>query len=401
MGSDTCRGLLYFAEGKPLGKKGFWWLKLQLGNLAGFDKLTLNERVTHCETLMEDVIDSAENPLTGRLFWLKSDDPWQCLATCIEINKAIKSGDIENYICHLPIRQDGTCNGLQHYAALGGDRLGALSVNVLPSDKPQDVYSNILSLVQVRVEADAMNQIPIAVLLKDKLQRKIIKQTVMTSVYGVTFVGARKQIENAIKDRHPTFPDEMLFEASVYLTRKTFESLEEMFTGAKNIMEWLAICANKISSKGDLVSWVTPIGLPVYQSYKKHKKSQVVKTWMARLHVASRHMIPVNSRRQTSAFPPNYVHSLDSTHMLLTAMECHQRGITYASVHDSYWTHPNTVDEMSTILREQFYHLHSRPLLEQLKEYWEGKYPKIKLPDLPKRGDLDLKLVMESKYFFS
>ena len=29
--------------------------------------------------------------------------------------------------------------------------------------------------------------------------------------------------------------------------------------------------------------------------------------------------LPVSSSRQRSAFPPNFVHSLDSTHMLMTA----------------------------------------------------------------------------------
>lgn len=36
--------------------------------------------------------------------------------------------------------------------------------------------------------------IPIAESLKGKIERKVIKQTVMTSVYGVTFIGARAQI---------------------------------------------------------------------------------------------------------------------------------------------------------------------------------------------------------------
>jgi len=34
--------------------------------------------------------------------------------------------------------------------------------------------------------------IEVAESLKGKVTRKVIKQTVMTSVYGVTFVGARK-----------------------------------------------------------------------------------------------------------------------------------------------------------------------------------------------------------------
>ena len=43
--------------------------------------------------------------------------------------------------------QDGSCNGLQHYAALGRDKAGAQSVNLWPYDRPQDVYSDVCDLV--------------------------------------------------------------------------------------------------------------------------------------------------------------------------------------------------------------------------------------------------------------
>ena len=36
--------------------------------------------------------------------------------------------------------------------------------------------------------------------LREHVKRKIVKQTVMTSVYGVTFIGARKQIRRQLKD---------------------------------------------------------------------------------------------------------------------------------------------------------------------------------------------------------
>lgn len=46
--------------------------------------------------------------------------------------------------------QDGSCNGLQHYAALGRDSVGAASVNLLPSELPQDVYSGVAAQVRER-----------------------------------------------------------------------------------------------------------------------------------------------------------------------------------------------------------------------------------------------------------
>jgi hypothetical protein len=33
------------------------------------------------------------------------------------------------------------------------------------------------------------------------VDRKLVKQTVMTSVYGVTHIGARQQIENRLRER--------------------------------------------------------------------------------------------------------------------------------------------------------------------------------------------------------
>jgi len=81
------------------------------------------------------------------MWWTESEDPWQTLACCIEIKKAIDSGDPENHVSSFPVHQDGSCNGLQHYAALGRDVAGGRSVNLLPSSVPQDVYSTVVALV--------------------------------------------------------------------------------------------------------------------------------------------------------------------------------------------------------------------------------------------------------------
>lgn len=62
--------------------------------------------------------------------------------------------------------------------------------------------------------------------------------------------------------------------------------------------------------------------------------------------------LPVAVKRQTTAFPPNFVHSLDSTHMMLTAIEMDKFGVPFAAVHDSYWVHAGNVDAMNHQLRQ-------------------------------------------------
>merc|ERR1739838_357355 len=135
-----------------------------------------------------------------------------------------RSENPEHYVSHLPIHQDGSCNGLQHYAALGRDQAGAESVNLTPMHVPQDVYSDIATLVEAKRKEDADSGVPIAQTLEGYVRRKVIKQTVMTTVYGVTHYGAKLQIEKQLKALDE-YPSDKRFSGASYLCAKTFESL--------------------------------------------------------------------------------------------------------------------------------------------------------------------------------
>jgi len=117
---------------------------------------------------------------------------------------------------------DGSCNGLQHYAALGRDRVGGTAVNLCSCDKPQDVYSGVMHEVIARVEEEsqrtldygdddyedlskgektALRNNKAAKLVNGLIDRGVVKRTVMTSVYGVTFIGAKQQIHEKIEEK--------------------------------------------------------------------------------------------------------------------------------------------------------------------------------------------------------
>jgi len=69
MGADINRGILEFAEGKPLGKDGLFWLKVHLANKIGKDKLPLSERALYAESIIDTVHKCAEDP-KNNLEWL-------------------------------------------------------------------------------------------------------------------------------------------------------------------------------------------------------------------------------------------------------------------------------------------------------------------------------------------
>ncbi|XP_062816381.1 DNA-directed RNA polymerase, mitochondrial isoform X2 [Anolis carolinensis] len=420
LGSDLTRALLLFAEGRPLGAHGLDWLKIHLINLTGLKKRnSLRERLAYANEIMADILDSADHPLMGRKWWMNTDEPWQALACCMEIAKATRAPDPAAFVSHFPVHQDGSCNGLQHYAALGRDVVGAASVNLTPCDVPQDVYSVVAQQVEVFRKRDAAAGVKTAQLLEGFIGRKVVKQTVMTVVYGVTRYGGRLQIEKRLKEMDD-FPQEYVWEASHYLVQQVFSSLKEMFSGTREIQGWLTDCARLIAKSGRTVEWVTPLGLPIIQPYHRSKNT-MVNSSMQTVNLRSRHDInqKPDTVKQKNAFPPNFIHSLDSTHMMLTSLHCHRQGLTFVSVHDCYWTHALTVDVMNRVCRDQFVALHSQPILESLSRFmlekycaripveWKNKkpleYQKLLqlLCNIPKKGDFDLEKVKESTYFFS
>jgi len=89
--------------------------------------------------------------------------------------------------------------------------------------------------------------------------------------------------------------------------------------------------------------------------------------------------------------------------MMLTADACHKKGIFFAGVHDSFWTHAADATLLNDVIRDAFYELHSRPLLQELYEDLRlhcGANAAL-LPELPAQGDLDLEMVKKSTYIFS
>jgi len=174
-----------------------------------------------------------------------------------------------------------------------------------------------------------------------------------------------------------------------YAARKVLEALGNMFGNARSVMDWLNECAKEIAHHGalhplpwclrclptrglpfaeDSVKWRTPVGLPVVQVSAQSRcvcaptqadacsRSRTASAGCAactpccrpspsrasagiavpaahqapdrvvRSYRTSCDFHPVMKSKQRTAFPPNYIHSLDSAHMMLTACATDKEG---------------------------------------------------------------------------
>lgn len=389
-GNDLCRGLLELAEARPLGASGLRWLQIHMANCCGVDKVSFDERVLWCQNNTSEIASWANDPLNN-LGWTVQDKPLQALAAAIALND-------DDAARHLPVQVDGSNNALQHYGAMLRCDETARLVNLLPGEVPSDVYADVAACAIALIAQDAQGGNATAKVLDGWVNRTIVKQTVMTSPYGVTAVGARRQIYTHLKDAG--FPEKALYTCSRYLSKLVLRAVAQVCAGPNSAMEWLVDCAKKISATGKPVSWTGALGNTIIQPYTSSKRLAVV-TCLRSLYVNHSEPLSISKSRQCNGFCPNFVHSLDAAHMMNTATEAHAKGIIFAGVHDAYWTHASSMDELGVIIRDKFVDLHIRPRLDVLRDDLCERYPTVKFLPAPETGGFDIESIRESPYFFA
>lgn len=408
---DTGKALLMFAEGKPLGETGAYWLAVHIANLFGYDKVSFDDRVAWVEENAELILDSALRPLEGERFWATADKPYCALAACFEWMGYTLQGN--DYVSHLPIAMDGSCNGLQNFSAMLRDEVGGRAVNLIPQDKPNDIYMRVAEVVQLKIAQAVKEGNAFARAWDGRITRSLVKRPVMTLPYGSTQAGMREQLVDELdKAREEGKPileidESEEYPAVSYLAQLVYESIGEVVIAARTAMDWLQEVARIAAGAGLPIYWTTPMGLPIMQMYHT-TTSKMVNAFIS----GNRYRLTleeptrqINKRKQGQGISPNVVHSLDAAHMQRTVLLCKQNGIDdFAMVHDSFGTHAANTEELYYLLRVAFIEQYSDNVLEKFRnEIINQLPPKIaeKIPELPPMGNLELERIIDSEYFFA
>lgn len=384
-GPDMCRGLLEFSTAVEPGKAGDRWAMIHAANCYGVDKVPFEDRVDWVLSNLPEIHRCVKDPM-GTDFWHyadKGDKPWQFLAACFSLVNGERGARI-------PVQMDGTCNGLQHYAALSLDAETASMVNMTRNRRPADMYSLVAGKVKTVAEAEA--ELMKYVYL---VTRPLVKQPVMTSTYGVTIIGMRAQIKEYLRTLDLTSDE-------IYLLSRKFsaivaEVMRSMCPHAWETMAWLKHLAGAVAKTGETMRWTTPLGFPIVQPYLRPTKASI--SFGAAQHNiyvftdASRPKIG----RQVSTFPPNFIHSMDATHMFMVADACR---FDFAAAHDCHIAHAGNTDAMRGNILQAFVDLYTPNRLDELYRSVKLRFPKAKVDHPPERGTYNLLDLLDSPYAF-
>lgn len=453
-GDDITKALLLFAEPTKCKNADDWkWLAIHGANLAGHDKVSFTERIAWIEEHSTDIIASAIDPL-GYKWWYdvsKNDYPLEFIAFCIEWKKFKEyfdnKGSCIGFASGIPIAFDGTCSGLQHFSAALRDEVGGYAVNLVPTDKVQDIYSLVADKVNKVLLSDSVSgtpddykydkagklvldndEKPIIMLgtktlaqqwlnfarLKfnsEGITRKVVKRSVMTLAYGSKKYGFKENIqEDIIKPFCRDYPSVTPFiaphQAAMYMATLTWNAVATTVVKAVEGMEWLQKIAANICKAKAVVTWTTPNGLPVQQNY--FKKEQHI--YKMRFNGAIKRFYyqevsgDIDNIAQRNAISPNFIHSMDACHMQRVIVAAKRQGNTnFAMVHDSFGTDMAKAGELYKTIRNEFIGLYADKNVFQdfLDDVSYLLADNTDIPPIPQFGKLDLDAVIYSDFCFA
>lgn len=453
-GNDMTKGLLLASKGEPIGPEGRKWLAIHGANTAGVDKVSFTERLQWVEDNKEMILECARDPL-GCTWWMGQDSPFCFLAFCFEWAGVEEHGD--NHVSALPVAFDGSCSGIQHFSAMLRDERGGKAVNLIPSEKVQDIYRLVADEVNKRLQADFERgtadkaevktnektgeirdvltlgtQTMAQGWLRYGVTRKVTKRSVMTLPYGSQQYGFADQLlEDIIKPATDAGEGTMFTDPGQYaryLAAHIWDSVSTVVVAAVEAMSWLQsaakLMATEVKEKKTKknpepavlkpclpISWTTPDGFPVWQEYFQPIKRRIdlmfLGTHRMEATVVVRDSAKLDAKKQEAGVSPNFVHSQDGSHLRKTVVKASRAyGITFfALIHDSFGTIPAKAGAMFRAVRETMVETYeNNDVLAEFREEFMDQLHESqleKMPELPKAGSLDIRLILQSDFAFA
>ena len=401
---DVVRGCLEFAEGKPLGERGLYWLRVHIANCCGFDKAHPDIKVQYCMDNHEFLMRYAADPLN-----IEAPDPdnaVQLLQAVIAYRDAMQLPDATQYVCHCSIAMDATCSGLQHLSAMIRDNNAGRYVNLtdLNASAKQDIYQEVADKA-AEVLGQYTDEVQALYWADKPITRSMAKRPVMTYVYGSTLSSAMDYVRESMEDAGYKAVSEVVdgVEQEVYSLNKLSVCVAKALrTGismtvpdCELAMRYLQMCCRAMP-KGDALRWISPAGMPVVNWAEGAYTKRVNINSMGISQVTFRHYTQeINATKATNSIAPNFVHSMDAAHLCLTLQEFPE---ALQAIHDSFGCHACNVDALHTAIRQSFVNMYLQEDVIQLLAKFN---PEVSHIAKPPKGTLDITQVIDSVYMFS
>ncbi|QDP58688.1 MAG: putative RNA polymerase [Prokaryotic dsDNA virus sp.] len=384
-GVDFCKAAFQFAGFKKLGRNGFKAICIHTANVLGFDKASIKNRIKFVQKNWAKLMEISSHMDVREAF--KGADVFQALVAVKELQRLAQidsdwADKESNLVCH----QDGTCNGLQHMAAITGDRPTAIAVNCVASsqeDEPADIYG-IVSEAAVKFAVDDS----VAELIK-KYGRDMAKNPVMVTGYGASdnTIITNTQEYLALKGEDVSMGKDVT-EAYLGAIQSVAGAVTQLTDAISNRMTYA------VKDGKRQFTWKAADGFIASTCYEEFEDVTIRVGQSLSVRMRGQGKQPIDQRKTVQAMSPNFVHSIDSCHL---RMVVNAADYDLVAVHDSVGSSPCDYFTTSSLIREKYAMVHKcyDALADLCESIDESK------PEFPVENDFCAKEALKSAYIFS
>lgn len=324
---------------------GKQYMAIDIANQFGLDKLTWDERLDwfdRHEKYLEQLVGEADDIMLYR----KGVRTW----------RKVQRGEPTGFIMGL----DATGSGPQIMCGLSGDVIGGANMNMVNTGKREDFYTKI---------ANTMNRD-----YGTNVTRAEIKHPIMTVFYGST-----------------AMPKSLFGEDTPEL-KAFYGTLAKELPGPLRVLGAIQACWNPMGLNH---RWVMPDG---HQVVVKVMVPVVKKIEIDELsHATFSHQTYVNQPEEFGlSLAANVVHSIDGYIVREMIRMSHTQGFEMVSIHDSFWSHPNFMQQVRENYAVIMYRLARSTILQNILRQITGSHRVFEKEE----GDLANEIIM-SEYMLS
>jgi len=421
------------------------------------DKMTLEDRIEWTNQYMSEIKDAGQHQQFSsdaekKVSFLAACVEWY------EFDCAFKDNRI--HMTSLPIPIDGSNNGWQHLGAISKDEQTGDLVGLIPGDIQKDFYVQTAKEMINICKDDRLNsilsQMPMKSIRKGISKRGSMTRAYSAGAkkiaenmffdcksedyhteYGITQDDCTKLSKLLIKAIDKVCPGPLstmsyLQDLSMYqlgthvkidgngyeanseyreysqlrddLMKKNFKTDEDLEALNDVVLKLKEFTTRLKHGKGkDRIEWSTPSGFDVvYEKWimQDRKARGRIKGYGNKTgqvtHVA---LVPTrmpDRRGFICGMSPNYIHSMDASHMALVISEWNG---CFAAVHDSFSTHASDVDRLLDLTKQVFIRMYDYDnYFEVIRNFITDAEDDVEQPTL---GTLDIKEIENSDYFFA
>lgn len=308
-GEDWVRSLWHFAEGRAITTKEQGnWLYVHAANCYGLSRDPYESRIRFVSDRMEVWRTVVADPFQNIEVLEEASDPFRFLGAIRELCAYEAHG--LGYISHIPVQIDASSQAIQIWAGIVGNEELLRSSNVLPVVTSEgEVCHDIYRSMAHSIHDDAMtDESPDAAhWRKYGIDRGVVKKAMMIIPYGGTY--------NAITRIIDAECFEVPFRARVWLCKRLWNDCRDTLHDLVKMQQRLsrAVSEQLRETTKETYEWESPCGVLVKQRYMKTKRRRIRNVQGQTLYSYKIETDKVDRRRHATAFPANFLHSLDAS----------------------------------------------------------------------------------------